>query len=230
VLVLLLVGGVILIFLSYLSLLGCDSQAARLIQTLSGLAIAATAIIALSGTDPKRRVVSVVISSPYVDEEGIYPKDKMSKELKVYYKDFSDPIRSHQVHFRITNNSNFTLNRPTLTFRIPVEKKHPNKHEREEIWHLRNFNSNLYNSREELRIFECADTSILSNSNLPYWNSGEEVTIWIRMILDDGKLEVFNVEVSVNCENADGVTQKVEINPKRLLKSPDKKNSRNTQS
>ena len=38
------------------------------------------------------------------------------------------------------------------------------------------------------------------------------------MVLDDGKLEPFVVEVSVNCENAEGVTKKVDINPKELMK------------
>jgi hypothetical protein len=36
------------------------------------------------------------------------------------------------------------------------------------------------------------------------------------MVLDDGE---FDVEVSVNCENADGVTKTVTINPKGLLQT-----------
>jgi len=119
----------------------------------------------------------------------------------------------------MTNKSGFTLNKPTLTFRVPLRRKHPHRGEKEQIWSRRSFNSNLYNSTQELRIFEFADTSILSNSNLPYWNSGEEITIWIRMVLDDSELKPFDVEVSVNCENADGITEKVKIYPEELLKS-----------
>ena len=37
------------------------------------------------------------------------------------------------------------------------------------------------------------------------------------MVLDDGELEPFIVEVSVNCENAEGATEKVKIKPKELL-------------
>ena len=38
------------------------------------------------------------------------------------------------------------------------------------------------------------------------------------MVLDDGKLEPFVVDMSVNCENAEGVTKKVGIKPKELMK------------
>lgn len=183
------------------------------------LAALLAAVIALSASDPKRKKVDFVIAPLSIEEERTHEREKMTDELKEWYKDFPDPIKSHQIHFMITNNSEFTMTRPTLTFRIPIDKKHPNKHEKEEIWHWRSFNSNLYNSRQELRILEFADTSILSNSNLPYWNKKDNISIWIRMVIDDGKLKPFDVEVSINCENADGITKKVKIYPEELLKS-----------
>ena len=108
-------------------------------------------------------------------------------------------------------------------FSLKQSKKErlPDKEKLIESWYTTLDIETLYNSTKELRIFEFADTSILSNSNLPYWNSGEEITIWIRMVLDDSKLEPFDVEVSVNCENAEGFTKRIKINPKDLLKSID---------
>jgi len=44
-------GALVLVILSYLSWLGCDPQAGRSIQILTGLAVAVTAVIALSNTD-----------------------------------------------------------------------------------------------------------------------------------------------------------------------------------
>jgi hypothetical protein len=183
------------------------------------------AVIALSASDPKRKKVNVVTATPFIEEEIAHDFEKMTDELKKWYKYFPHSIKSYQVHFKITNNSEFTLTRPAITFRIPDDRKHPNKHETEELWNWRGFNSNLYNSRQNLRIMEFADTSILSNSNLPYWNSKEDITIWIRMVIDDGKRNPFRVIVSVNCENADGITQIIKINPKELLKSIGKANS-----
>lgn len=218
--------GLILIAVAFEILIFCSpigehSRLEKGIQS-SGIFVALlAAVIALSAVDPKRYKVDVAIASPFIKEESTYEMEKMTDELKGWYKDFKNPIRSHQVHFKIINKSDLTLTRPTLTFRIPVNKKHPNKFPDEKNWSRRSFNSNLYNSTQELRIFEFADTSILSNSNLPYWNSEEEITIWIRMVLDDGKLEPFNVEVSVNCENAEGFSKRIKINPKDLLESID---------
>jgi len=65
-------------------------------------------------------------------------------------------------------------------------------------------------------LLEFADTRLLSNSNLPFWNNDDNITIWIRMLLNDGKLESFTVDVSVNCENAEGVTKLVRIDPKHV--------------
>jgi hypothetical protein len=114
----------------------------------------------------------------------------------------------------MANDSGFTLKKPTLTFRLPLQKQHP--HKVSEIYFFRTFNSNLFNSQRQLSLLEFADTCILSNSNLPYWNDQDDFTIWIRMVLDDGKLEPFIVEVSINCENAEGVTYKCKIDPKPL--------------
>ena len=50
-----------------------------------------------------------------------------------------------------------------------------------------------------------------SNSNVPYWNEKEELTIWIRMALGEADFAPFEVTISINCQNAEGITKKVEI-------------------
>jgi len=214
VLILIAVGFELLVLFSPL---GEYSRYERVIQSAGVFVALLVAIIALSVADPRRRSVNVKIE-PSIDKAniGTYSKKELSEDLKKAYQKFSDPVKSHRVQFKMTNISGFTLEKPTLTFRLPLQKQHP--HKIGKIYSERTFNSNLFNSQRELRLLEFADTRILSNSNFPYWNNQDDITIWIRMILDDGKLESFIVEVSVNCENAGGVTNKVEINPKELMK------------
>jgi hypothetical protein len=199
--------------------LGVNPQIDEAIQS-AGIFVALLAcILALSVADSKRKLVMVSIK-PNIDKKfiGKYPKNELSNNLKQVYRNFSDPVTSHQVHFKMTNISGFTLIKPTLTFSLPLQKQHPFKLKEEQIYSKQSFNSNLFNSQRELRLLEFSDKRILSNSNLPYWNDKDEITIWIRMVLDDSKLEPFIIEVSVNCENADGVTNKVIINPSELHK------------
>lgn len=208
------------VYLIIASPLGAHSRLSETIQTLGIFAALLAAAIALAAADPKKKSVKVNITLSVNERNmGTYQWDELSDDLKKYYEDFPRPLRSHRVQFNVVNDSGYTLEKPTLTFRLPIRKQHPYK-EREptQLCKKRSFNSNLFNSQEELRLLEFADTLILSNTNLPYWNDQDEITIWIRMILDDGKLDPFNVDVSVNSANADGITKKVKIDPKRLVR------------
>ncbi len=195
-----------------------DNLIDRVIQSSAVFVALLAAVIALSATDLKAKKVKVKIEQEInLKEKGSYEKVKLPPDIQTKYKDFPDPITSHRVHFKITNTSGFTLNQPTLTFRLPLEKRHPHLYQHPQLgnfWKL-TFNSNLYNSQSNIRVLEFEDTSILSNSNLPFWNHEESITIWIRMLLNDGKLEPFTVDVSINCENAEGITKKVTIKPKQ---------------
>jgi len=180
----------------------------------AGISVALTAAgVALSAADPKEKLVKAKIEPSLDRVAGWYSKKQLSAELKDSYQNLPDPIKSNRVQFKITNISGFSLRKPTLTFGLALEKAHPsNGHNN--AYYGRAFNSNLYNSQRELQLLEFAATWILSNSNLPYWNDEDSMTIWIRMVLDDGKLEPFIFEVSVYCENADGVSEKVTMNPR----------------
>jgi len=175
------------------------------------------ALIALSAAEPKRRKVTAAIDEPLLTNEENYHHDKMTEDLTELCKALPDPVRSHRVHFAVTNMSGFTWAKPVLSFRIPIDRKHPAGKDKGKLSDL-TFNSNLYNSQKELCILEVADACIISNSNVPYWNPGEKITFWIRMVVDNGKREPFNVYVSVNCDNTDGITQTVTLDPHNLLK------------
>jgi hypothetical protein len=169
------------------------------------------AIIALASSDPVLKSVKVDIQASISGKKTRYKKADLPKNIVEQYADLPENISSSQIHFVMVNNSGFTLNNPTLTFRLPNECQHP--HKEGNTWVTRN-NSNIYNSQKELRRLEFGDTTILSNSNLPYWNNGETITIWIRMLIERIQVSPFEVVISVNCLNAQGCTKKVLISSK----------------
>lgn len=147
-----------------------------------------------------------------------------TKDQKDFYENCPQPIRSYVVHFRMTNKSGYSLNRPVVTLWVPVEKQTPlNKRDGQgALFELR---SNLYNSRSDLKILEMPQEVMLSNSNLPYWPDKKDLTIWVRMVIENksktSDKDEFTVQVSVNCENADGFTDTIHINPKELITNID---------
>lgn len=172
------------------------------------------AIIALAVAEPKRRAVKVQIE-PTIDPKScethtIVPPVAAAIASHMNPSPSDDP-KSYRVDFKITNVSGFTWEKPTLTFRLPRDKRHPN-----EDGQTLTFQSNLFNYQADICTLAFADTVILSNSNLLYWNDQDHVPILIRMLLRE--LESFTVEVSVNCEDAEGVTETVSIGPKCWLK------------
>jgi len=183
-----------------------DTKISNVIQSVSVFIALIIAVIAMSIADPKVKKANVEVEQS-VDENNVnlYVKSDLPSDLQLKYESFPDPITSHRVQFKITNISGFTLKKPTLTFRLPIEKQHPHRVGRS---YTLTFNSNIHNPQSEFRLLEFADFCMLSSSNLSYWNNGDEITIWIRMLLNDGQLEPFIVEISLNSENAEGLQQK----------------------
>lgn len=217
-----------LIFVSVISLspIGVHPRLEKVIQVVAVSVALITAVVAVASTDPPKKNVKAEIELS-VDERREHSKQNMTKELKDQFEGFDDPVESYRVQFRILNTSGFSLKKPTLTFRLPLDRQHPNKPSAKKevdgadslLYSRCSFNSNLYNSEEELRMLQFASTQVISNSNLPYWNDQDESELWIRMALNDVGLRPFSVDVSINCENADGITKKVRIIPKNLLHS-----------
>ena len=124
-LILVAVGFELIVFYSPL---GEYSRLENAIQSAGVFVALLAAVIALSIADHKRRSVSIKIE-PSLDKEniGTYPKNEMSNDLKKDYQNFTDPVKSHRVQFKMTNISGFTLRKPTLTFRLPLQIQHPTK-------------------------------------------------------------------------------------------------------
>ncbi|RKX26895.1 MAG: hypothetical protein DRP45_02385 [Candidatus Zixiibacteriota bacterium] len=184
-------------------------------DALQGAAVFAAliaSVIALSATDRKRLRAKTGVEVCVEPSQEVYPKSKFVPELIDTFRNHEDPVISRRVIFKLKNNSGFTLNKPMLAFRLPKDKRHPAKLDEgpDGSYYVLTFRSNLFNSRDEFRSLEFEDSVILSNSNLPYWNADDEIKIWIRMVLGE---DAFSVKVSVNSENAEGVTKEVQVNP-----------------
>ena len=211
----LIILAIVLEFTLIFSQAESDTRVSHAIQCASVFAALIIAVIAMAIADPKVRKIKVAVEYN-VDENnvGSYEKSDLPSDLQLKYESFPDPITSHRVQFKMTNVSGFTLKKPTLAFRLPIEKQHPHRFGRN---YRLTFNSNLYQSQSGLQLLEFADSCLLANSNLPFWNNGDDITIWIQMLLNDGEFATFKVEVSVNSENAEGTTTNVTIEPSLLI-------------
>ena len=178
------------------------------------------AIIALHSADRKEpKIQAQVVVSIDRSKPLTHVRDEIPKTQRAQLTHDQEVFHSEKVNFAITNETGFTLREPTLAFRLPLAKQHPHRLDGGS-WTV-GFNSNLYNFQDELRILKFGDTAILSNSNLPFWNDGDEFEFWIRMALDAGGLEPFEVEVSFNATNAEGITVPVEVDPSEQAETQD---------
>jgi len=185
-----------------------------LLQGLGIFVALFASIIALSAADPKTKKTKVYVETEVDwDSKSTYQTEKLSPDLADIYSSFTLPIVSCKVYFNIRNESGFTLKRPTLTFRLPINKQHPEEHPVN--YSQRTFHSNMFNYQRDMVSLETADKIILSNSNLPFWNDRDELNIWIRMAFErNDETAPFSIEFSVNSDNAEGITLSVEINPR----------------
>ncbi|OPL11752.1 MAG: hypothetical protein AVO38_15595 [delta proteobacterium ML8_D] len=200
--------------------IGLNSRIEKGIQGAGVFIALFAACIALATADPKKKKIKAKISLK-ADKatKSEYSKNQMSDPLKDTYKDFPDPVVSYQIQFTIENLSGFDLKKPTLSFALPLCWQHPAKSSNGGVYDHQSFNSNLFNSPRDLMVFEFADTRILSNSNLPFWNNKDELTFWVRMIIQNNSSESFNINISINSDNAEGITEKMSIDPSKLLQS-----------
>jgi hypothetical protein len=209
------------------------------VQVAAVSAAIAAAVVALSAADPARRTVKVRLGHSLItDDMETYAKGDLPRGLRDVFEHFPDRFASARVEFRLTNLSGFTLNKPTFTFMLPKGRAHPISRsfgslppgtvesavaEGTDPWIRGNkvystgFNSNLFNPEQPPSRLEFGDTYVLSNCILPFWNRDQQVAVWIRMIVDDGTPRPFHLTASVNCDNADGWTSEVTIEPEGLM-------------
>lgn len=190
-----------------------QSSWANALQITSLLTAGIALVIALHSTNTKQRYATIDIKICKTEKAHSVEKAALSAGLKDVYLEFSDPIEAHRVHFNLTNTSGFDLTKPSFMFRVPLEKKHPTKDGRKRTCH-----SNLYNTPQVVKL-EMSDSLILFNTGLPYFNKDDSIEFWIKMALNTTSLEPFEIKVSVNCENADGTTQEITVNPKEVIES-----------
>ncbi|HLG93628.1 MAG TPA: hypothetical protein VI546_02220, partial [candidate division Zixibacteria bacterium] len=161
-----------------------DKRLDRMIQVTAPFVALLSGIIALANSDKKMKLIKAEIT-PKIIAGGDRAEYKVSLLPETVQKDLKtskEIIHSYQVTFVIKNISDFSFKMLTISFRLPLSLRQPEKNINRQ-WYLR-FNSNVFNSQQELRILEFQETLILSNSNLPYLNAGEEINFWIRMCLD----------------------------------------------
>jgi hypothetical protein len=107
---------------------GADARTGNAIQSAAVFVALLAAVIALSAADPKAKKVKVKIHRTVDPKDAsFYPKSALPVELLARFQAFTDPITSHRVQFKIENTSGFTLKKPMLTFRLPLEKQHPHE-------------------------------------------------------------------------------------------------------
>jgi len=174
-----------------------------------------TGVIALGVTDKPLRFVRFTVKiEMYAQHIEKYNPTDLPNGLK--RGSGNNPFYSYQVYFKIKNQSKFTLKRPVITFQLPTDFTHPHKINNNK-W-IPAYRSNLYNVQIDLRSFQYEDIIVLSNTIFPYLNAGQELPIWIRMCLSKDDMRSRQVCINLNCDNAEGTTEKVNIVPKTLLR------------
>jgi hypothetical protein len=200
-----------------------ESPLGRIIKNANifvpSLAALLAAVIALSAADPKKNKVKIEIEEPYIadKEKEVYEEGELDNNVKACYEKF--PVTSYRVHFRMKNTSGFDLKNPVFTFnKLPIEKQRPYSETGNKPYSTRHFTFSIVRTDKRSHSLEVDKKLLISLDGPPYWNRDSKIDFWIRMVLDSGGLGEFDVDISVNCENADGVTEPVKINPKELLK------------
>jgi hypothetical protein len=176
-----------------------------------------TAVIALGTANPKTKKVRIKITPPSLSDKEEYGKEKMSPELQEKYEKF--PVESHRVHFKMKNTSGFDLKNPVITFnKLPIEKQRPYKKEGDALYSTRHFTFSIVRTDRKSHFLEVDEKyQLICIDGLPYWNKNNEIDLWVRMVLGNSGKDPFEIEISVNCENADGSYQMVEIKPDELI-------------
>ena len=187
---------------------------------------AVTAVIALSVADRKKEKIKAEIrKSPYVkkfdqevpieNQKFISISDISENDIKERYKDFNKPIKFYIVEFELVNRSNFDWKKPTFTYKIPVNQRYL-KPRGENIWTEDLPHTNYHSVSPGSHYYVSGDNDIFSSIKLPYINNGKGLKIWFTLFLDID-MEEFVISVSINCENAEGVTKEIRITPKKLI-------------
>ena len=202
------------VYISICKPFGEKSSVEVIIQGLGVFVAIGLGIIALHSSDLPRKSVSANINYSFGEvtekTEADLPSEAVTKFKK---KGIKFPYSHCKLIFNITNNSGFTLKNPTVTVCLPINRRHLFEFDNN-VWDL-SFNSNLFEpitySRENIKTFESGDRMYISSNILNYLQNDASLEVWVRLIPGDSP---FTVLVSLDCDNAEGFSKEIDVNPK----------------
>ena len=209
------IGIIIVIYLAMLSIFIFKCLEVVDILSLTAIFVAlTTGLLAIAISDKKGQSIefSVLIFGNRNKDKAIYKIAKLPVDLRSKFQKYGAEFYSYRVYFKITNTSKFVLKKPTVTIKVPNSVKQPSQD-----YQTIEVRSNLFNSRASLQALEYGNTTVLSNSNLPYLHHDETIKIWVRMRLDPSDEKDIVIHVALDSENAEGKNLMFKMSPKEIL-------------
>lgn len=187
--------------------LSIDSKISNIAQLLSAFAAMISAVIALLLSQPKINNTKIQIHHDFdwKDCEN-YELSDLGTELKNNFKDYESPLISYKIILKMKNVSSIDLITPIISIRIPKVCQHPDATKLN-----LECRSNLYNNQKEIIFYDFDKHQLITNKLLPYWNQGDILEIWIRLLLSEQIAKNNKIVIYINCKNASGFTKEIEL-------------------
>lgn len=185
-----------------------------LTATAIGVALISS-IIALGLSNPKKNILKFSCSVRLNKIKGMSSRvlAEFDDDVQKLFANYPEEIETHKVIFSIKNNSNYVLNNPAITLRLPHSFRFPSLKEMQPI-----FRSDLFSGQEKnVYHTEWGRTTVLSNVKLPYLNPSENIEFWVRMCLDEINGKEKKITISLNPSNVDGMSKQLKISGSQLL-------------
>ena len=190
----------------------------------SAFATLALAVIAIFVANKPPRFAKFAVEVKKLNHKSSEDSDKFDNAPDEVQKEYRNIVGKHfytyQVHFAIRSQSKFTLEKPTVS--LWYSKDFAFSFEYKGIW-VFNCRSDVYGRKEwrdsrDFRHFEWEKFVLVEKIPVPELNFGESFDMWIRMRLSKDDKEYRYIKFNLNCDNAEGTTEKVKIIPSELLK------------
>lgn len=159
------------------------SGAQNIAQSIAAFAAVFASIIAVSSSDPSKPKINIGreisirngLTKPFL---GLTFARAKPIDL------FEGKIIDYHLKFKLTNNSQFTLIKPTMMIQAP---------------------NILYSDIfKPCELFRNYDHIIFEE--LPFWNSLDSITFCLGGYMGGDKILNMKIKIDINCENAEGIT------------------------
>ncbi len=173
-----------------------------------------SSVLAISISDKKKNQIdfSLHIFGHHAKGKSDYVRSELDSSIQNHFEKNGEFFSSYKVYFEIRNKSEFNLKRPTITMKIPSKLKHPTE-DKKSI----EFRSNIFNSASSFQMLEYEETTVMSNTNLPFLHKNEVIKIWIRMLLDPSDENTLTFHFALDSDNLEGKNEIIYISPKEIL-------------